>query len=304
MRSFGCEKIAFVAHLEENPGVDARAFAEAIRRIGITFEAVGSKGAKQVAYSPGTLEDAIAKHARARYGTTTTLVEKARAKLHGPQSFVRIDSPILAKGSTRGEDPKYPAVLEVFWALGDDRTLPTRADLDALIERLERAVPVRVAAAGLVWAGIERPMMKDATAVADEMFAQMLRLPHAHWNHLAKLDTSAQALEPGFFTFLGAEHRKRLGAGSSLRAFSPVPSSRGGVSLAIADSPPLEPTREILDLHIALAKALGDLYPPLAISELACCVSLPKTARFKLSDWLGRYRSPSLLARASVSASR
>jgi hypothetical protein len=296
---FGCDKVCLVLHLDANPGDSAEAMAAAIETLGLSLTAINAKGKKQVAFTRKALEGALAGHARARFGTTTELLERPAAKLHGPVSHVRIRTPVLADDGTRPREERFAPVVQVFWALGGKGSVPGRSDLDRFIAALSRAVPVRVGAAGLVWAGIERPMAKDARAVAGDMLAAMLARPHAHSNHRALLDTTRAALEPGFWNFLGPKHLARLGNPDAAAAFR-THFAASGASFALFDEAPIEATREVVDAHAGLARFLGPLYPPAAVSEIVNGISIPKAAGFGLSRWLARYRDEDLLERVTA----
>jgi hypothetical protein len=293
---FGCEKVCLVLHLSSNPGDAPGGVADALQTLGISFGVINSHGKKQSAFSPTALTEALTQHAKARFGTTTELLERPRAKLHGPTSFARVSTRILAKGSSRPEDERFPAVIEVFWAAGGDDPVPGRSELDHFLKRLTGAAAVRVGAAGLAWGGIERPRMKDGPAVAEEMLAAMLARPHAHSNHRALLDTTSAALEPGFWNFLGDDHLGRVGNRSPACA-TRTDFGLAGASFALFDSAPMEATRAVMEAHTEFARSLGPLYPPRPISELAGSLSIPKTARFSLSRWLARYSDDELLER-------
>lgn len=251
---------------------------------------------KQSAFSPDALTEALAQHAKAKFGTTTELLEQPKVKLHGPTSFVRVSTRILAKGSSQPDDQRFPPVIEVFWSRGGDVSVPGRNELDRFLRRLTGTVAVRVGAAGVAWGGIERPMMKDAPTVAGEMLAAMLARPHAHSNHRTLLDTTSAALEPGFWTFLGADHLGRLGK-SALAGAKRTDFGAAGTSFALFEAAPLEATREVMEAHTTFARALGPLYPPRPISELSGSLSVPKSAGFALARWLARYSDDQLLER-------
>jgi hypothetical protein len=293
---FGSEKLCLVLHLASNPGDAPGQVAEALQTLGISFKAINSRGKKQLAFSPDALTDALAQHAKAKFGTTTELLEHPKAKHHGPTSFARVSTRILGKGSSQPDDERFPPVIEVVWSLGGDISVPGRKDLDRFLKLLARAVTVRVGAAGVAWGGIERPMMKDGPAVASEMLAAMLARPHAHSNHRALLDTTSAALEPGFWNFLGANHLERLGKSSPASA-KRTDFGAAGASFALSEAAPLEATDKVLEAHTTFARSLGPLYPPRPISELSGSVSIPKSGGFSLSRWLARYSDEELLER-------
>jgi hypothetical protein len=293
---FGSEKLCLVLHLASNPGDAPGQVAEALQTLGISFKAINSRGKKQRVFSPDALTDALAQHAKAKFGTTTELLEHPKVKLHGPTSFARVSTRILAKGSSRPGDERFPPVIEIFWSPGGEVSVPGRKELDRFLKVLTGAVSVRVGAAGVAWGGIERPMMKDGPAVAAEMLAAMLARPHAHSNHRSLLDTTSAGLEPGFWNFFGADHLSRLDKSSLARA-KRTDFGSAGASFALFEAAPLEATREVLEAHTTFARSLGPLYPPRPISELSGSLSIPKSAGFSLSRWLERYSDEELLER-------
>ncbi len=280
--SLGALKIGFVAHLEGNPCEAPADFLAAVRATGLQFSAINPPRGKQRPWSAAALESTLALHVASRFGARTLLVDQARAKLHGGVSALRLTTPLSSEAA-------YPSTVEVFWALGAGRAVPRRATFDAIVEHLARACPVRVATAGLVWFGIERPMLKDAPRVAEELLAHLRQYPHAHVSHRAKLDTTAHGLDPGCWSFLGSKHSRLQAEPGRLASFSPR-SFAGGVSVALADEPPVASSPESLARHAALATALGPLYPAQPTSRLLGSVSIPGHAGFDLPQWLARYR--------------
>lgn len=296
---FGCEKIGLVLHLASNPGDAPEGVATAIDALGMSWVAINVKGKKQFRYSRKALEDAVGRHAHARSGTTTELRERPGGNFHGPTSYVRIETRVLADGSTQPAEQRFAPVITILWAFDQATAAPGRKDFDRVLRMLTRCVSVRAGSAGLVWASIERPMMKHARAVADDMLAAMLARPHAHSNHRALLDTTSAALEPAFWMFLGPNHLERLGKREVAATFR-TDFGSGGASFALFDEPPIEATRRVVEAHVSLARSLGPLYPPVAISEILNCVSVPMTAGFGLSRWLARYQDPELMRRLTA----
>lgn len=288
-RTFGCQKLCLVAHFDHDPGTAPRDVSKALDSLGLSFSAINTKGQKQTAFSTAALETAITRHATAKFGATTELLERPKLAVNGPGAFLRLDSSVRDDRVAAAEN-RFPPVLQIFWPL--DATLPTRKTLDQFIKRLATAATVRVAAAGVVWAGIERPMMKSAKAVADEMLANLLARPHAHSNHRAKLDTTAATLEPGFWNYLGPRHLERLGK----RDVDARRTTLGdGASFTLFDEAPLETTKEVFAAHAAYARSMGPLWPPVLVSEIMCGLSIPKTAGFGLKRWLARYDDDSIV---------
>lgn len=71
-------------------------------------------------------------------------------------------------------------------------------------------------------------------------------------------------------------------------------------AFALFDDPPIAATREVVEAHASLARSLGALYPPVAVSEIANGLSVPKTAGFGLSKWLARYQNRALMKRLTA----
>jgi hypothetical protein len=258
-------------------------------------------GKKQVAFSDAALEAALARHASALFGRETSLLEAPKRPLHGPVSWVRITTGAdwgRAAGNSAQQREEFPCTLEVFWALSAERTHIAREAIDRFVALLDRAARVRVGAAGLTYAILERPMMKDAAAVNAAFGEALLARPHAHANHFAVLDTRTQCVEPAWWVYLGRRHLERLGAGATLADFAPHGFASGGVSISTADTSPIAAEEQAVRAQVALANALGPLYPPRVVADATHSphTVLADGSELTIRHWMERYANPCFVA--------
>ncbi len=296
---WGTKKVSLCLFLETNPGDEADAVAEAIEGLGLRLRAINQDVGKQRPYTPETLREAIRAHATALYGRTTYVLETPKAELHGPVSWVRIESGAYWGRCAAGQSAErrqFPCRLEVFWALGPSREALARTEVDAFARRLDRALTVRTGAAGLTFAVIERPRLKDAGLALAALSEMLLENPHAHTNHLAVLDTRDRCCEPGWWTFLGREHLRQVDL-VALSAYHPVRFGAGGASLATAEISPILPSATVVRTQTELAHALGPLYPPRVVADATYSPRTPLAngAELTIGYWMGRYADATFL---------
>jgi hypothetical protein len=290
---FGRFKLSLYLELDANPGAHAERLAEALQALGIDFSAINQDVGKQAPFTQTALVKALSGHQTASFGRTTLLLEQPKAKLHGPVSWVRVRTSAYF-GRANGPQPKeceqYPASIEAFWDVSPERPALTRDLLDHFVDKLGTELAPRVGAAGVTFAVIERPMLKDAPAALAALGRALLERPHAHANHLAVLDTRRHAVEPAWWMFIGAKltpHVER----ADLAAFAPS-AVAGGIGVATAQTSPVEPAAAVIAAQVALASALGAAYPPQVVADATFS---PKTqladgTKLTIRRWMQRYQ--------------